>query len=80
MISSKATNLAQEVARDFVAVLLVASISLAAGLLMNRLSTRTLPLLYQTPENRLDAELTSLVVAPPFAIAPAATIGLAQFR
>jgi rhodanese-related sulfurtransferase len=47
---------------------------------MNRLSARPLPIVYQTPEQRLDAELTSLVGAPPFALAPAATIGLAQFR
>jgi rhodanese-related sulfurtransferase len=47
---------------------------------MNRLSAQPLPMVYQTPEQRLDAELTSLVGAPPFALAPAATIGLAQFR
>jgi rhodanese-related sulfurtransferase len=68
------------IALDLGWVFLAAIISLAAGLLMNRLSSRPLPLVYQTPEQRFDAELTSLVAAPPFAIAPAATMGLAEFR
>ncbi len=47
---------------------------------MNRFSSAPLPILYQTPEQRFDAELTTLVAAPPFKIAPAATIGLDKFR
>jgi rhodanese-related sulfurtransferase len=35
---------------------------------------------YQTPEQRFDRELTTLVSAAPFAIAPAATVSLADFR
>jgi rhodanese-related sulfurtransferase len=77
---SRASNLARRVALDLCAVFLTAAISLATGLLMNRLSAQRLPIVYQTPEQRLDAELTSLVGAPPFALAPAATIGLAEFR
>jgi rhodanese-related sulfurtransferase len=48
---------------------------------MNRFSAAPLlPIVYQTPEQRFDAELTTLISAPPFKIAPAATIGLDKFR
>ncbi len=47
---------------------------------MNRFSSSPLPIVYQTPEQRFDLELTSLVAAAPFKIAPAATVGLAEFR
>ncbi|HTQ25707.1 MAG TPA: rhodanese-like domain-containing protein [Candidatus Binataceae bacterium] len=66
--------------RDVDGVLLIALISLAAGFSINRFSTRPLPLVYQTPEQRFDAELTSLVAAPPFALPPAPTIGFPEFR
>jgi rhodanese-related sulfurtransferase len=55
-------------------------VALAAGLLVNRFSPAPLPVVYQTPEDRFDAELTTLVSAPPFKIAPAATVGLDEFR
>jgi rhodanese-related sulfurtransferase len=70
----------RRIALDFGGVMLTAIISFAAGLLINRFSAEPLPILYQTPEQRFDAELTSLVVAPPFALAPAPTIGLTEFR
>ena len=66
--------------RDLAGVALLALASMAAGLAMNRLSSHPLPIVYQTPEQRFDAELTTLVTAPPFKIAPAATVGLAEFR
>jgi rhodanese-related sulfurtransferase len=47
---------------------------------MNRCSQAPLPIVYRTPEQRFDAELTTLVSAPPFKIAPAATVGLDKFR
>ena len=47
---------------------------------MNRFSPTPLPILYQTPEQRFDAELTTLVAAPPFKIAPAASVGLEEFH
>jgi rhodanese-related sulfurtransferase len=47
---------------------------------MNRYYQAPLPMVFQTPEQRFDAELTTLVAAPPFKIAPAATIGLDEFR
>lgn len=47
---------------------------------MNRFSANPLPIVYQTTEQRFDAELTTLVKTPPFQIAPAATVGLDEFR
>jgi rhodanese-related sulfurtransferase len=66
--------------RDFVGVVMVALGSLAVGLVINRFSSRPLPIVYQTPEQRFDAELTTLVTTAPFKIAPAATVGLPEFR
>lgn len=66
--------------RDFVGVVMVALGSLAVGLVINWFSSRPLPIVYQTPEQRFDAELTTLVTTPPFKIAPAATVGLPEFR
>jgi len=47
---------------------------------INHFSLAQLPIVYQSPEQRFDAELTTLVGAPPFKIAPAATVGLEKFR
>jgi rhodanese-related sulfurtransferase len=77
---TQATKLARRVALDFGGVLLIAIVCVAGGFLINRFSARPLPIVYQTPEQRLDAELTSLVAAPPFALEPATPIGLSQFR
>ncbi len=74
------SNLAQRIPRDLAGVALIAILSLGAGLAINRFSSSPLPIVYQTPEQRFDLELTSLVAAAPFKIAPAATIGLAEFR
>jgi 3-mercaptopyruvate sulfurtransferase SseA len=59
---------------------LLAIASLAAGLILNRFSSGALPVVYQNPEQRFDAELTTLVAAPPFKIAPAATVGIDEFH
>jgi rhodanese-related sulfurtransferase len=75
-----AGNLGALLVRDLGGVALIVILSVAAGLALNRFSSRPLPIVYQTPEQRFDAELTSLVAVPPFEIAPAATLGLAQFR
>jgi rhodanese-related sulfurtransferase len=72
--------LGRRVLRDLSGVALMMILSLAAGLAMNRFSSRPLPMVYQSPEQRFDAELTSLVAVPPFQITSAATVGLAQFR
>jgi rhodanese-related sulfurtransferase len=76
----KAGSLVAQVVRDLCGIALLAVAALAAGLLINRYSSAPLPIVYRTPEQRFDAELTTLVSAPPFKIAPAATIGLDKFR
>lgn len=75
-----ARNLRSQILRDLVGIALLAIASLVAGLIMNHFSGARLPIVYQTPEQRFDAELTTLVGAPPFKIAPAATVGLDQFH
>jgi rhodanese-related sulfurtransferase len=67
-------------ARDLIGVLCLAFVSLTAGLVINRFRSSPLPIVYQSPEQRFDAELTTLIVSPPFKIAPAPTIGLDEFR
>ncbi len=76
----QARSLGSQILRDLGGVALLAIASLAAGLMVNRFSLAPLPIVYQTPEQRFDAELTTLVVAPAFKIAPAATVGLEKFR
>jgi rhodanese-related sulfurtransferase len=73
-------NLVRRLVRDLAGVALMVILSLAVGLAMNRVSSRPLPIVYQTPEQRFDAELASLVAVAPFQITPAATLGLAEFR
>lgn len=66
--------------RDIVGVICLALASLLAGLAINYLRASPLPLVYQTPEQRLAAELTTLVEAPAFRLSDADTISLDQFR
>jgi rhodanese-related sulfurtransferase len=73
-------GISAQIARDLGRVAMLAIASLAAGLAINRFSPHPLPIVYQMPEQRFDAELTTLVAAAPFKIAPAATVGLDQFR
>lgn len=76
----QARSFASHLGRDLGGVVLLAIASMAAGLAMNRFSSAPLPIVYQTPEQRFDAELTTLIVAPPFKISPAATVGIEEFR
>src|SRR5271167_966148 len=76
----QARSLGSRILRDLGGVALLAIASLVAALMMNRFSTAPLPIVYQTPEQRFDAELTTLVAAPPFKVAPAATVTLDDFR
>lgn len=48
--------------------------------MINHFSAARLPIVYQTPEQRFDAELTTMVAAPPFKLPPAATVGLEEFH
>ncbi len=73
-------SLGSQILRDLGVVVLLAIASLVAGLTLNHFSSAPQPILYQTPEQRFDAELTTLVAAPPFKLAPAATVGLDKFH
>ncbi len=68
------------VVRDLCKVLLVAIVSLGLGLAMNHLSSHPLPLVYQSPEQRFDVELTSMINSPPLQIGPGQTVALPEFR
>jgi rhodanese-related sulfurtransferase len=78
--STRERNLTWQILRDLGGILLLAVVAVAGGLAMNHYSSAPLPLAYQTPEQRFDAELTTLVAVPAFQIAPAATVGLDEFR
>jgi rhodanese-related sulfurtransferase len=65
---------------DLSLVMLIAIVSLGVGLGINRYSAHPLPLVYRSPEQRFDAQLTSLIAAPPMEIAQDQTVALAEFR
>ncbi len=66
--------------KDAICVVAIAIFSLAAGLVLNHLRARPLALVYQSPEQRLQAELAELVAGPPLESFPVGTIGLDEFR
>ncbi len=66
--------------RDLGWVVLIAVGSLGLGLAMNRFSSHPLPMVYQSPEQRFDIELTSVINSPPLQIGPGQTMELAEFR
>jgi rhodanese-related sulfurtransferase len=76
----QARSLGPRILRDLGGVAILAIASLAIGLVINRFSPSPLPIVYQTPENRFDAMLTTMVAAPPFKMTPAATVGLEEFQ
>jgi rhodanese-related sulfurtransferase len=78
--SSRGTRSPLQIMRDLAGVLIIAVASLAAGFVTNRISPRPLPMVYQTPEQRLKAELAQLIAAPPFTSLPVTMIGLREFR
>jgi rhodanese-related sulfurtransferase len=66
--------------RDLAAVIALSVLSAGLGLAWNRIHGPVIPLAYQTPAQRLDAQLTALIKAPPFHVSALQTIGLAEFR
>jgi rhodanese-related sulfurtransferase len=66
--------------RDLLGVAALAFFSLAAGLIINHFRASPLSLVYQTPEQRLTADLTKLVDAPPFSLSDIDTVSLGQFQ
>ena len=55
-------------------------LSLVVGQALNRFHSQPLSFLYQSPEQRLAADLAKLVDAPPFQVSDLQTIGLSDFR
>jgi rhodanese-related sulfurtransferase len=66
--------------KNLLALFCLGFLALAAGLLVNRFRAAPIPLMYQSPEQRLDAELMILIKAPSFRPAGVTTIGLDEFR
>ena len=69
-----------DIGKDFAGVVGLAILSLIIGVAVNRFSAHPLPLVHQSPSERLQGELTRLVAAPPFESFPVETIGLDEFR
>lgn len=66
--------------RDAAGVLALAALSLLLGLVLNALRQDALPFQYESPEDRLAADLTALLGTPAFASIQIDAIGLDQFR
>ena len=79
-LTPRRSRLPLHILRDLAGIVLIAVASLAAGLVKNRLSSRPLPMVYQTPEQRLQAELAQLISAPAFQSLPITMIDLGEFR
>jgi rhodanese-related sulfurtransferase len=71
---------AREFSRQFASLCLIAALSLACGLALNWFRVAPLPLLYRTPEQRLERQLSELAKNPPFQITDQETIGLRDFQ
>lgn len=71
---------ASQLGRDFLGVIGLAIIAALCGLAVNHFGTHPIPLVYQSPDQQLQAELAQLVAAPPFDSFPVDTISLEQFR
>ena len=66
--------------RDLGGVAAIFAISMLASAALNRVSGRPMALIYQSPEQRLSAELSRLVDTPPIYPSEVPTIELAEFR
>jgi rhodanese-related sulfurtransferase len=70
----------RRVSTDLVGVVILAMASLIVGLMLNYFRPNRLSLVYKTPEERLRAELSHLIMAPPFQSLPINVIDLGEFR
>jgi rhodanese-related sulfurtransferase len=71
---------AAQFGKDFAGVIGLALLALLTGLTLNHFSKNPIPLVYESPEQQLQRELSLLVQAPPFDSFPVDTIGLNQFQ
>jgi rhodanese-related sulfurtransferase len=69
-----------QLGKDFLGVIGLGIIAALCGLAVNRFGAHPIPLIYQSPDQQLQAELAQLVAAPPFDSFPVDTINLEQFR
>src|SRR5271163_3947668 len=69
-----------QIGKDFAGVSGLAVLALLTGLTLNHFSSHPIPLIYQSPDQQLQAELSQLVAAPPFDSFPVDTIDLSQFQ
>ncbi|HEX4211127.1 MAG TPA: rhodanese-like domain-containing protein [Candidatus Binataceae bacterium] len=58
----------------------LAMLAMLCGFALNRFGPHPIALVYQSPDQQLQAELAQLVAAPPFDSFPVDTINLDQFR
>jgi len=79
-LPSATRGIVRTLVRDLGAVAVIFAISMLANAVLNRLSARPLALIYQSPEQRLSAELSRLVDTPPIYPSEVPTIELAEFR
>lgn len=68
------------IVRDLVGICVLIAVACGSGLLLNFLRGNPLPLIYASPQERLDAQLRNLIEAPPFRATAADTIDLGEFR
>jgi rhodanese-related sulfurtransferase len=78
--SVQSTSRVRQIIVDLAGVVLLAALSVAAGLARNRVLSRPLPMVYQTPEQRLENNLAQLIAVPPFQSLPVTMIELPEFR
>ena len=65
---------------DLVNTLVLVFVSFALGLGINRMRVAPLSMTYQSPEQRLSAELAQLIAAPPMQLNSSDSIGFNRFR
>jgi rhodanese-related sulfurtransferase len=80
LVSRPGASGSRQFLRDLSGVVVLAVLSLGAGMAINRFAARPLPLVYRSPEQRLEAELTRLVNAKPLRLGELDTVGLEEFR
>jgi rhodanese-related sulfurtransferase len=69
-----------QIGKDFAGVIGLVMLALLTGLTLNHFSSHPLSIVYQSPDQQLQEELSQLVAAPPFDSFPVDTIDLGQFQ
>jgi len=69
-----------QLGKDFLGMIGLAILATICGLALNRFRPNPISLVYQSPDQQLQAELSQLVNGPPLDSFPVETISLDQFR